>query len=202
MSRLPAHHLELISYTGPDTNFLNLIFHEQAAPADLAKDTKLVATLGEISSETGLLPNSVGSLQGLENREEIAVATGGTTDIWSGTLSGKQVAFKAFRIYRDLQEAKKILWKLVPIWKRLIHENVLPFHGVDMSIFELALVYDWCDNGNIIQYLESHSDVSRPKLVAVLPVPCAFDILNDLSSCYKSPKDSNISTLSMSSTGT
>ena len=132
------------------------------------------------------------------------MATGGTTDIWRGTLIGKQVAFKAFRIYalQDLQEAKGILWKLVPIWKRLIHENVLPFHGVDTSIFELALVYDWSDNGNIIQYLESYPDVSRPKLVTVSPVPCMFDILNDLSSCYRSPKAFNISTLSTSSTGT
>ena len=163
-----------------------------------------LAALGDISSDTGLLPDSVGSLHGLGKHEEMAVVTGGTTDIWRGTLSGKQVAFKAFRVYalRDLQEAKKILWKLVPIWKRLIHENVLPFHGVDMSIFQLALVYDWSDNGNIVQYLESYPDVSRPKLVTVLSAPRVFDVLNDISSYCRSPKVFNISTLSMSSTGT
>ena len=148
----------------------NADYHEQAAPADLAQDTKLVATLGAISSDTGLLPTSVGSLLGLEKRGEIAVASGGTTDIWRGIWNDKQVAFKAFRIYppQDLQEAKKILWKLVPVWKRLIHENVLPFRGVDMSIFQLALVYDWGYNGNIMQHLESHPNVSRSKLVTVL----------------------------------
>ena len=146
-------------------------YHEQAAPTDLTKDTKLVAALGEISSDTGLLPNSLGSLQGLEKRGEIAVASGGATDIWRGILNNKPVAFKAFRIYppQDLQEAKKILWKLVPIWKRLAHENILPFRGVDMSIFQLALVYDWGHDGNIMQYLESHPNVSRPKLVTVPP---------------------------------
>jgi len=133
------------------------------------KDPGLVAALGEISSDTGLLPNSVGTLQGLEKRGEIAVASGGTTDIWRGTLNDEPVAFKAFLVYppQDLQEAKKVLWKLVPIWKRLIHENVLPFRGVDMSTFQLALVYDWGDNGNIMQYLESHPDASRAKLVNV-----------------------------------
>ena len=182
--------------------FPNIVYREQAAPANLTKDvtkyTKFVATLGEISSDTGLLPKSAGSLQGLEKRGEIAVATGGTTDIWTGTLNNNRVAFKAFRIYppQDLQKAKKILWKVVPIWKRLIHENVLPFRGVDTSIFQLALVYDWCDNGNIMQYLESHPDVSRPKLVTVPPVPRAF-VLNDLSSCYRSPKGFSISTLLM-----
>ena len=79
------------------------------------------------------------------------------------------MAFKAFRIYppQDLQEAKKILWKLAPIWKRFAHENVLPFHGVDTTIFQLALVYDWGHNGNITQYLESNPNASRPELVSI-----------------------------------
>jgi serine/threonine protein kinase len=140
---------------------------EQAAPKILAKDTTFVATLGDISSDILRLPNSVGSLQGLEKRGQIAVASGGTTDIWRGTWNGQQVAFKTFRIYppQDLQEAKKILWKVVPTWKRLVHENVLPFHGVDTSTFQLALIYDWGPNGNITQYLESNPGASRHKLV-------------------------------------
>jgi len=114
------------------------------------------------------------------------------------------VAFKAFRIYppQDLQEAKKILWKLVPVWKRLIHENVLPFRGVDMSAFQLALVYDWGHNGNIMQYLESHPDASRAKLVTVLLCPLRDHPLIIPSSCYRLPKDFNIFTLSRLFTGT
>ena len=128
-----------------------------------------MAALGEIS-------NSVGSLQGLEKRGEIAVASGGTTDIWRGTLNNNQVALKAFRIYlpHDLREAKNILSSLAPIWDGLVHENVLPFHGVDTSVFQLALVYGWCDNGNIMQYLESHPEASRPKLVTFPPFYAHF----------------------------
>ena len=127
-----------------------------------------MATLGDISSDILLLPNSTGSLQGLEKRGGIA-ASGRITDIWQGTWNGRQVALKAFRTHRpqDFHEAKKTLWKLVPVWKRLAHENVLPFHGVDTSIFQLALVYDWSHNGNIIQYLESNPDTSRPELVSI-----------------------------------
>ena len=90
------------------------------------------------------------------------------------------MALKAFRIYppQDLQEAKKILWKQVPIWKRLVHENVLSFHGVDTSIFQLALVYDWGQNGNITQYLELNPDSSRPELVSV-NLPFASDAVSD-----------------------
>ena len=164
IKRLPRP--KLTTYIGPNAGS-SAHCNEQAAPTDLLKDPKLVAALGEISSDTGLLPNSVGLLRGLEKRGEIAVASGGTTDIWRGILNDKPVAFKAFRIYppQDLHEAKKILWKLVPVWKRLIHENVLPFRGVDMSTFQLALVYDWGHNGNIMQYLESHPNASRAKLV-------------------------------------
>jgi len=180
-------------------------FNEQAAPIDLLKDPKLVAALGEISSDTGLLPNSIGLLRGLEKRGDIAVASGGTTDIWRGSLNDEPVAFKAFRIYppQDLHEAKKILWKLVPVWKRLIHENVLPFRGVDMSTFQLALVYDWGHNGNIMQYLESHPNASRAKLVTILFFASyAIHPLIIPSSCYRLPKVFNTFTLERSFTGT
>ena len=115
------------------------------------------------------LPNSVGSLQGLEKRGKTAVGSGGTTDIWQGAWNHRDIAFKTFRVFppQDLQEAKKILWKLIPIWKRLSHENILPFHGVDTSLFQLALVYSWAHNGNITQYLESHPNASRPNLVRI-----------------------------------
>ena len=59
----------------------------------------------------------------------------------------------------------QILWKEVVVWKRLSHENVLPFYGVDTINFQLALVYDWADSGNINQYLNSHPKTSRTRLV-------------------------------------
>ena len=131
------------------------------------KDTKLVAALGDISSDILMLPESTGSLQGLKKHGKTAITSRGTTDIWRGDWNSKPVAFKAFRINaaQDLLEAKKTLWKLAPIWKRLVHENVLQFHGVDTSLFQLALVYEWGQNGNITQYLESNPDASRVKLV-------------------------------------
>ena len=54
------------------------------------------------------------------------------------------------------------------MWKRLRHEHVLQFHGVDKTSFQLSLVYDWEDSGNIIQYLDSNPEVSRIRLVSSL----------------------------------
>lgn len=36
---------------------------------------------------------------------------------------------------------------------------------MDTTLFELALVYDWGERGNISQYMTSHPDASRPSLV-------------------------------------
>ena len=52
------------------------------------------------------------------------------------------------------------------MWKRLCHEHVLQFHGVDRTNFQLALVYDLEDSGNIVQYLDSNPEVSRTRLVS------------------------------------
>jgi len=51
------------------------------------------------------------------------------------------------------------------MWRRLSHENILSFRGVNMTLFQLALVYDWGQNGNITQYLASNPGASRLSLV-------------------------------------
>jgi len=51
------------------------------------------------------------------------------------------------------------------MWKKLSHEHVLSFRGVNMTLFRLALIYDWGQNGNINQYVASHPGASRASLV-------------------------------------
>jgi hypothetical protein len=57
----------------------------------------------------------------------------------------------------------QILWSMVLVWKRLSHPGIAAFLGVDTEVFPLALVYDWGEN--ILQYMESHPEASRPALV-------------------------------------
>ena len=82
----------------------------------------------------------------------------------------------------DLEQNLQILWKRVPMWKKLSHENILPFRGVNMTLFQLALVYDWGQHGNISQYLTSHPSASRPALVRNL-LPRKRKITNVFSMC-------------------
>ena len=69
----------------------------------------------------------------------------------------------------------------MPTWRRLSHENVLPFRGVNMTHFQLALVYDWGENGNINQYTASHPHASRASLVGnTLVTAATAELLNFL----------------------
>ena len=60
------------------------------------------------------------------------------------------------------------------MWKKFDHQNITAFLGVDTGPFDLALVYDWAENGDIMQYTEKHRDASRPPLVLII-------FLNDVS---------------------
>ena len=118
----------------------------KAYPTLDSQNAKILSTLGNLCSATVLLPISAVLSTGLEKRGNIAVASGGLTDIWKGVLGDSRVAIKAFRIYpaQNLKEAKEvsitsdsrstahvrnvqILWKRVPIWRRLSHPSVLTF---------------------------------------------------------------------------
>jgi len=63
----------------------------------------------------------------------------------------------------------QILWADVVLWKRLSHENVLPFHGVDTTRHHRpAFVYSWAENLDIQKYLKANPGVPRPDLVLVI----------------------------------
>lgn len=53
------------------------------------------------------------------------------------------------------------------MWNSLRHPNVLPLLGAlkDGSQFELAMVSEWMQNGNINGFVQAHREVNRFKLV-------------------------------------
>ena len=65
---------------------------------------------------------------------------------------------KRVRSHSSAWTLLQVLWERVPMWMRLSHPNLLPFRGVNMTLFQLALTYDWAENGNIIQYTASHPE--------------------------------------------
>ena len=50
-------------------------------------------------------------------------------------------------------------------WKAIRHQNTLPLLGVMMSNNQFAMVSEWMANGNINEFIRTHKDANRFKLV-------------------------------------
>ena len=56
-------------------------------------------------------------------------------------------------------------------WKHLRHPNVLPLLGVTVSEHRFAMVSEWMENGNIIEFVEKDKPVNRADLVRRPSIP-------------------------------
>ena len=55
------------------------------------------------------------------------------------------------------------------MWRALRHPNVLPMLGVTVTKPPFAMVSEWMTNGDINEFVETHPEVDRLKLVGPLP---------------------------------
>jgi hypothetical protein len=52
------------------------------------------------------------------------------------------------------------------VWKRLQHPNIVPFLGVPTKIPPpYEIVFDWMENGTLIDFVAKHPEVDRIGLV-------------------------------------
>jgi serine/threonine protein kinase len=51
------------------------------------------------------------------------------------------------------------------VWKYLRHPNVLPLLGVTISEHRFAMVSEWMDNGNIMEFVAGYQHLNRTELV-------------------------------------
>lgn len=49
------------------------------------------------------------------------------------------------------------------LWKNLIHENIVSFHGVSEDVFEgtVCMVIAWMDNGTLASYIAGQRQEGR-----------------------------------------
>ncbi|TDL23879.1 kinase-like protein [Rickenella mellea] len=126
------------------------------------------------------------------------VAGGGLSDIWKGKITEKgTVALKAFRIYdKSVQEkALKNFSHEAVMWRQLRHPNILPFYGVfkgNQHFDRLCLVSPWMDAGNVIDYLNVHTDVNRLALLSDIAQGLAYLHLSEPPIIHGDLKGANI----------
>lgn len=78
------------------------------------------------------------------------------------------------------------LWKLVPILRKLSHQGIAPFLGVDTELFPLAWVYGCEASVDIMQYLKLNPLENRVDLVGGSSLQITRRISLPRYSCCKS----------------
>ena len=75
-------------------------------------------------------------------------------------------------------------------WKALNHPNVLPLLGVSMEERRFVMVSEWMENGNINEFIRSHTDVDLFELVSLHSCPPVAPFTDGLPNSSKtSPGD-------------
>ena len=146
---------------------------------------KYLATLCKICNQHSLIPRSI-QIPLCYNRAEDPIYEGGFAKVWKSEYEGIEVAAKVLKVTMssDLVKIKRVGFPIchrahvdpfvptaqrfcreVMSWKALRHQNVLRLLGVMMSGNEFVMVSEWMANGNINEFIKTHKDANRFKLV-------------------------------------
>ncbi|KAF9790828.1 kinase-like domain-containing protein [Thelephora terrestris] len=126
--------------------------------------SKTLRRLQSICSNRGILPSSyLIPSENLSKRPE-PIAPGDFGDAFEADLDGKKACIKTLRSYaQDTSgDVKRIFYREVIVWKRLQHPNIVPFLGVPTKIPPpYEIVFDWMENGTLIDFVAKHPEVDR-----------------------------------------
>ena len=70
---------------------------------------------------------------------------------------------------------KQRFCKEVIVWKHVSCPYILEFNGVFYHNGSPAIVTPWMPHGNLIEYLENHTDADRLRLVSFIVLPARSD---------------------------
>ncbi|KAJ7831481.1 kinase-like domain-containing protein [Mycena leptocephala] len=120
-----------------------------------------------------ILPDAI-VIQGVTLLKAHPVKAGGFANIYHGTYTNTdmervEVAVKVLKIFHNQSDddRREILQNLAQealVWQYLRHPNIVPFLGVDGTIFPgltMAMVSPWMQQGNVLNYMTEHSPSSE-----------------------------------------
>jgi len=144
---------------------------------------------------TNLLPTCYHISPPLKEQDEMATASGGSSDVWKAqNQEGVVFALKVFRMNKqsNLAKSKKGFCKEVVIAKRVQHENVLPILGVQMTGSKLSIVSEWLGHGDMHAYLNNNKNVTIDRVDLLLGVTRGLDYLHSIDVVHGDLKSPNI----------
>ncbi|KAF5385606.1 hypothetical protein D9757_006780 [Collybiopsis confluens] len=152
---------------------------------DIQVRASCLKRMQELNRLHGVLPSSM-FLRGLHCESKHPITGGGFSDIWVGRLEGRRVCVKVLRFFlqsTDKEGLLKSLSKEVLIWRQLKHPNILPFLGVDKTLFppSFSIVSPWMDNGDLISYFRKSSLHPSAKLDYIVQIAEGLVYLHELN---------------------
>ncbi|KAF8120541.1 kinase-like domain-containing protein [Boletus edulis] len=117
------------------------------------------------------------------------VCHGGFSDVWKGIWTNafgqsRMVALKYLRQYQSVADdvREKLLRRLkaeIAAWYRLQHGNICPLYGVIQSVYSIAMVSPWCNNGTIMQYIQ-RENVRADRLALLRQIASGVSYLHNM----------------------
>ena len=154
---------------------------------DIETKSKALTFLRKACGRYGIVPRSY-VLTGVVSDNHLPQKNGITTETWRGTYQTTTVAIKKFKIpegeeYNKMKAVRQAVrthfssltiplscypqrfCREAVLWKRLTHENILPFMGVSRDIGEFCLISPWMSNGTIMEYIRDNNQINLLELV-------------------------------------
>ena len=153
---------------------------------------ELLNILCKMCSRQRMVPKSMHTSDCLSG-ELVEEYGGGHATVFRGRHKGRPVAVKIVRLYLtsnfdkcfsvnmfapyaletpidrgDLQE----FCREAIAWRHLRHPNILPLLGVNLTRYQLAMISEWMDHGNVHEYVERYEGVNRVQLVCYGLISC------------------------------
>ncbi|KDQ49363.1 hypothetical protein JAAARDRAFT_644376 [Jaapia argillacea MUCL 33604] len=158
--------------------------------------SQCLCVLRQLCRMSSMLPKCV-RLEGEPEKSTESYTFGGICDIFKGTYRGETVAIKILRSYdsNKTDRINKMFFQEAVTWKRLSHQNIVPFRGVSQLTLSPdrevpCLISTWMDRGNILEFLEDYPSHSRIKLL----LDCANGLyyLHSVGLLYRELRAANI----------
>ncbi|KAF9063268.1 kinase-like domain-containing protein [Rhodocollybia butyracea] len=128
-----------------------------------------MACIRKLSRAFNVLPPSL-FLVNIQREHPHPIRGGGFADIWKGKIGEQAICLKVLCTYLESDEStrKKVgsdFCNEALLWRQLRHPNILPFFGVNTTLFGFCLVSPWMSNGDIVTYLKNHPDHGRRSVI-------------------------------------
>ncbi|KAF9259886.1 kinase-like protein [Marasmius fiardii PR-910] len=160
---------------------LDLLYMEiQTKDLDHQYRRKCGKYLRDLSKKHSILPPSW-FVTDITNVSPQLVAVGGNSDVYQGIYQNRLVCLKVSRTYigENKEQKNKILHEFYDealIWIGLDHPNLLPFLGINITIFHerLCLVAPWMSNGPITKFLKQNSDCDKLRVISEIAAGISY----------------------------